>query len=116
MGIRNKQRRAAKARARARTGRRPPAREEWTAAHIPSQTELLTLGLLAAADAVQQEEETEAQDYVEQLAAADPAVVDAASRSTGQGMITAMWRAGWLPVDLHQITQRRRGGAVLART
>ena len=79
-----------------------------------SQAELLTVALLAAADALRLDEEAEAQDYIEQLAAADPAGLDAAARSAVQGMITAMWRAGWLPADLYQITQRRRGGAAVA--
>lgn len=120
MGIRNKQRRAAKARAKARSGQRPHARDSSTREpgasreHAPSQTELLTYGLLAAADALLHDQEAEAGKCLEGLAAADPAVLDGAARRTVEGMVTAMWRAGWLPGDLQQIAQRRQDSAAVA--
>lgn len=120
MGIRNKQRRAAKARAKARSSQRPYARESSARGsgapreHDPSPAELVTYGLQAAAEALLHDQEAEATPYLDGLAAADPAILDGPARRIVEGMVTAIWRAGWLPGDLQQIAQRRRGGAVEA--
>ncbi|MGH4024604.1 MAG: DUF2786 domain-containing protein, partial [Pseudonocardiaceae bacterium] len=70
--------------------------------------------MTAAAEALLDDRETEAQKWVDELAAADPSALDAAARPAVEGMVTALWRAGWLPGDLHQMAQRHRGGGAVA--
>lgn len=119
MGIRNKQRRAAKARAKDRQRRRSQEQGRWqdhhpgcdcgVGAELPPPVELVEAALLGGAaehlggraDAIDR--------CVEDVIAGigeHPEVIDAAARRAVEGMVTEAWRRGWLPEDVHQMARR----------
>lgn len=121
MGIRNRQRRAAKARSaeqqrrRSRTRRREDVRAASSAAAPP--TELVTAAMLGAADAYLEGDQAAAQDCAEYLVSVfggRPAVLDVAVLPAVERMLTAVWHGGWLPSDVHQMAQRHREPAAVS--
>jgi hypothetical protein len=114
MSIRNKQRRAAKARAKARDRRqRPPGSFQDTA---PPPSDLITRALVGAAEAFLAGDEAAPRECAADLAAAyagQVAVLDAAVRPALESRVAAAWRGGWLPYDLHRIARRRRAAAAV---
>ncbi len=122
MGTRNKERRAAKARAKAKDRRRQQpgggAQDPLSAPpNPPPQSQLITQAVLGAADAHIGGDETAARECAEGLAGAfvgQGAVLDAAVRAAVEEMVTATWRGGWLPYDLQQVAWRRRDAAAVA--
>ncbi len=127
MGTRNKDRRAAKARAKARDRRRQQhdggPQDRWTQQAWsppptpPPPSQRITQSVLGAADAYIGGDEAAPRECAENLAGAfagQVGVLDGAVRSAVEEMVTAMWRGGWLPYDLQQIARRRRDAAAVA--
>jgi len=126
MGIRNKERRAAKARAKARNWRRPRPGDDADAqsdaqasapyGQVPP-TQLIRHAMLVAADAYLDGDETAPGSCAGELTAVfgdESAVLDAAVLPVVEGTVTAMWHGGWLPYDLYRTAQRRGDGAAVA--
>ena len=128
MGKRNKERRAAKARAKARNWRRPRPGGGADARSSASDgqpsapygqvppSQLIGQAMLVAADAYLDGDETAPGSSAGELADIfedEPAVL-AAVLPVVEGMVTATWHGGWLPYDLYRTARRREGGAVVA--
>ncbi len=117
MSVRNKQRRATKARAKARDRRRqrPPGSSQDTGPPPPSSHQIVR-ALAGAADAYVSGDEAAPGECAADLAAAyagQVAVLDAAVLPAVENMLTTVWGSGWLPYDLHQIAGRRRDAAAV---
>ncbi|QYN37750.1 DUF2786 domain-containing protein [Pseudonocardia sp. DSM 110487] len=119
MGKRNREKRAAKKRARQQRGANPPRSDFGVGPHGPGCTcgdhpgavppvELLGRALL---DAARTGDPAEASACASELAgghfARDPHAVGAAAGLVLLRTLGFMWQGGWLPTDLWEITRRR---------
>lgn len=131
MGVRNKQRRAAKARKKARKkarGRgRPLGEQAWDRDHGPpgddeagprdeclSRVDAAEAALWEAAGARLAGNADAADSYAEAALTGlrdRPDLLDSAAQRIVEELVTASWRRGWLPEDLLQTAQRNTGAA-----
>jgi hypothetical protein len=121
VGKRNREKRAAKKRARQQRGPTPPRRDFFADDHVdPGSSpppippaEQLAQALL---DAARTGDPTEASACASELAGGyfpqDPRTVGTAAAMVLARAVSHMWRVGWLPTDLWEIT-RRRADAVI---
>jgi hypothetical protein len=124
MGKRNREKRAAKKRARQQRGANPPRPDFGAGPHGPGcacgdhpgavpPVELLGRALL---DAARTGDPDEASACASELAgghfARDPHAVGAAAGLVLLRTLGFMWQGGWLPVDLWEITRRRTDATI----
>jgi hypothetical protein len=131
VGKRNREKRAAKKRARQQQGPTPPRRDFGFGPHGPGcmcgehvdpgaypppipPVEQLADALLAAAHTGDPAEAAEcASELADGYFARDPHTVGTAAGMVLARVVSHMWRGGWLPADLWEIT-RRRADTVIA--
>jgi hypothetical protein len=104
VGKNNRERRAAKQRARQREGARPQQNETWWSAQAPPSIPELARTLWEAAAAPS----TRA-SHLKALTKNPPHVVEAAVDLALQRAVVNTWPHGWLPYDLFQTVRRELG-------
>jgi hypothetical protein len=124
VGKRNREKRAAKQRARRQRGPTPPRDffdDRCTcgehhdhggyADDLPSPVDMLAQALLEAAHVPEEAQEQVARDCAAALSHGDrsfePAILSAAADLALRQVIGMLWPTGWLPVDLWQVIRRR---------
>jgi hypothetical protein len=130
MGVRNKERRAAKARAKTKWRRHQRDSEPTTRGGRPdchdtggqadaSERRRFAIDAIGAAivDAAREhgfDAAASVGEHAEALVATfgdEPTMLDAAVRSVVEPAVTAVWSGGWLPEDVWQVAKRRRSPA-----
>ncbi len=112
MGMRNKERRAAKARSRRQQARREgPAGGYEPPPPPPPIADMLAMALFAAAEAHAAGDPTARDECAANLTgpwiAGMPGLVEVAVQRALDDVIAAVWAGGWLPVDLRELARRR---------
>lgn len=116
MGKRNREKRAAKKRTRQQRGPTPPRQDFCVNDHfdpgaypppIPPAQQLAQALLDAARTGDPAEASACASELADDYFARDPHTVGTAAAMGLAHVVSHMWRVGWLPTDLWQITRRR---------
>jgi len=107
MGIRNRERRAVKAKRRARRRSGPPPHGDGSGADRAVAPESIEMTVVDAASRLLGGDTGAPHEVATKLAGERTATVDAAVATVLTRAVRAAWTNGWLPHDVHQVAQRR---------
>ncbi|HWO61483.1 MAG TPA: DUF2786 domain-containing protein [Umezawaea sp.] len=108
MGKNNRERRAAKQKARKREARQSPQSSWWSAQAAPTVPELADMLWIIAV------ESNNSADSRAAVARYSGRAVEAAADLALRKAVTATWQFGWLPYDLFQVVRRELGDVAVA--